>query len=242
MVVWPLGNKSPDSNRFTLVTPKPENGVRLQATLGNQNLAGLPVGVVSCDKDIAFSKRSKDMAKILFIIGSMRNASFNRQLAKKAEKLIGERAEVSYLEYADIPYMNQDIEFPAPEAVQRVRDAVKEADGFWIFTPEYNGNIPGVLKNLLDWLSRPLVAGDLSTPVTVGKAITISSVAGKSAGSGVRTILAKLLEMMRTELIMAEGTGFSLSRESFASGKAEFSEENIEALKKQADEFLNRLN
>ena len=47
MVVGLLGNKSPDSNRFTLVTPKPENGVRLQATLGNQNPTGLPVGTVS---------------------------------------------------------------------------------------------------------------------------------------------------------------------------------------------------
>ena len=47
VIVGLLGNKSPDSNRFTLVTPKPENGVRLQATLGNQNPTGLPVGVVS---------------------------------------------------------------------------------------------------------------------------------------------------------------------------------------------------
>ena len=46
MVVGLLGNESPDSNRFTLVTPKPENGVRLQATLGNQNPTGLPVGAV----------------------------------------------------------------------------------------------------------------------------------------------------------------------------------------------------
>ena len=46
MVVGPLGNKSPDSNRFTLVTPKSENDVRLQATLGNQNPTGLPVGAV----------------------------------------------------------------------------------------------------------------------------------------------------------------------------------------------------
>ena len=58
MVVGSLGNKSPDSNRFTLVTPKPENGVRLQATLGNQNPIGLPVGVVSVhNKKIA----QKDM-------------------------------------------------------------------------------------------------------------------------------------------------------------------------------------
>ena len=47
MVVGRLGNESPDANRFTLVTPKPENGVRLQATLLNQNPTGLPVGAVS---------------------------------------------------------------------------------------------------------------------------------------------------------------------------------------------------
>ena len=47
MVVGLLGNKSPDSNRLTLVTPKSENDVRLQAKLGNQNPTGLPVGVVS---------------------------------------------------------------------------------------------------------------------------------------------------------------------------------------------------
>ena len=47
MVVGLLGNESPDSNRLTLVTPKPENGVRLQATLDNQNPTGLPVGAVS---------------------------------------------------------------------------------------------------------------------------------------------------------------------------------------------------
>jgi hypothetical protein len=46
VVVGLLSNESPDSNRFTLVTPKPENGVRLQATLGNQNPTGLPVGAV----------------------------------------------------------------------------------------------------------------------------------------------------------------------------------------------------
>ncbi|HCJ14838.1 MAG TPA: hypothetical protein DHV77_06645 [Erysipelotrichaceae bacterium] len=53
MVVGLLGNESPDSDRFTLVTPKPENGVRLQATLGNQNPTGLPVGAVrSCYKNL----------------------------------------------------------------------------------------------------------------------------------------------------------------------------------------------
>ena len=56
MAVGLLGNKSPDSNRFILVTPKPENGVRLQATLGNQNPMGLPMGAVSylCSDNASF--------------------------------------------------------------------------------------------------------------------------------------------------------------------------------------------
>lgn len=53
VVVGLLGNESPDSNRFTLVTPKPENGVRLQATLGNQNPTGLPVGAVSSRRHLS---------------------------------------------------------------------------------------------------------------------------------------------------------------------------------------------
>lgn len=52
--------------------------------------------------------------------------------------------------------MNEDIETPAPEAVKRARDAVKFADGIWFFTPEYNHFFSGVLKNLIDWLSRPI--------------------------------------------------------------------------------------
>lgn len=55
MVVGLLGNESPDSNRLTLVTPKPENGVRLQATLDNQNPTGLPVGAVRTEDEFITS-------------------------------------------------------------------------------------------------------------------------------------------------------------------------------------------
>ena len=60
MVVGLLGNESSDSNRFTLVTPKSENDVRLQATLGNQNPTGLPVGVVREVKQSIFEDNNKD--------------------------------------------------------------------------------------------------------------------------------------------------------------------------------------
>ena len=90
------------------------------------------------------------MKKVLMIVGSMRKKSFNRQLAAIAAELLRGKAEVSFLEYADIPYMNQDIEFPVPEEIARVREEVSRADGIWIITPEYNYSYPGVLKNLLD--------------------------------------------------------------------------------------------
>lgn len=86
------------------------------------------------------------MKKILFIIGSLRKESFNRKLAEEAERLLQGRAIVEYLDYSDVPLMNQDIEFPAPDAVRRVRDKVAEVDALWIFSPEYNYSYPGHLK------------------------------------------------------------------------------------------------
>ena len=100
------------------------------------------------------------MKKVLLIVGSLRKESFNLQLAKLAEEMLKDKARVSILQYADLPFMNQDIEFPTPESVARVRQEVLAADGIWIFSPEYNYQIPGVLKNLLDWLSRPLAPND----------------------------------------------------------------------------------
>ena len=60
--------------------------------------------------------------KILAIVGSLRKDSYNRQLALAAKEIIGNRADFTLLEYQDVPLMNQDIEYPAPEAVKRVRD------------------------------------------------------------------------------------------------------------------------
>ena len=182
------------------------------------------------------------MLKVLMIVGSLRGNSFNFALAQEIQKIIGNRAEVSYLDYSDIPYMNQDGESPAPDAVVRVREEVKKADGIWICSPEYNGSIPGVLKNLLDWLSRPFMQGDAQVSAVVkGKMVTISSVAGKSAGSGVRANLAQVVEAMRMTLIGDKGTGITLQGEAFAIDSATFHDEDIKAIKSQVDEFLKVL-
>lgn len=65
--------------------------------------------------------------KTVAIVGSLRKKSHNRQLALAAKELTGDRADFELLEYQDIPLMNQDIEYPAPEAVKRIRDTVESA-------------------------------------------------------------------------------------------------------------------
>jgi chromate reductase len=119
--------------------------------------------------------------RILAIVGSLRKDSYNRQLALAAQEVIGDRAEFTLLEYQDIPFMDQDIEYPAPEAIKRVRDVVKYADGIWFFTPEYNHFFPGVLKNLIDWLSRPI--SDKEPPLLAGKPAAISGISPGMAGT-----------------------------------------------------------
>jgi NAD(P)H-dependent FMN reductase len=100
--------------------------------------------------------------RILALVGSLRAGSHNRQLAEAAVKLAPEGAEVVLFEgLADIPFYNEDIdvEGSVPAAATRLREAAQASDGFLLFSPEYNGTIPAVLKNAIDWLSRPYGAG-----------------------------------------------------------------------------------
>ncbi len=180
--------------------------------------------------------------KLLFVVGSLRKGSFNHSLAKYVEELIGNKAEVEYLNFANIPYMNQDIEFPVPSEIAAVREKVSGADGIWIFSPEYNYAIPGVLKNLLDWLSRPLVQYDFQGPSAVHeKKVTISGAAGGSAASNVRKQLASLLPFIRMNLIGGEGTGIVLTAESFQTNELELNDEAKISLNAQVEEFLKAI-
>ena len=181
------------------------------------------------------------MKKILFVVGSMRKESFNRQRANIiAEELKG-KAEVSFLSYGDIPFMNQDIEFPTPEEILRVRSEVEGADGLWIFTPEYNSSYPGVLKNLLDWLSRPHKPNDYANGSSItDKKVAISGVAGKSAAAGSRGKLKDLLEIMGMK-VMETQVGVTINPEAWANNELTLSDDKKEELNKQAEEFLKFL-
>ncbi|MBC5582592.1 NAD(P)H-dependent oxidoreductase [Eggerthella guodeyinii] len=133
--------------------------------------------------------------KLLAIAGSLRENSYNRQLAEAAGTVMREKhpdVEFEILDWDDVPFMNQDAEHPAPEAVTRARAAVREADGLWLFSPEYNHAIPGPLKNLLDWLSRPVSATEAQ--VLGGKPVAL---AGASIGmSGAAHAQDQLVSML----------------------------------------------
>ena len=103
-------------------------------------------------------------------------------------------------------------------------------------------SIPGVLKNLLDWLSRPLSPNDWERGSAVkGKPVTISGVAGRSGAAGVRKHLSALLEVISMKLIGGMGTGISADAEAFATGRLNLSEENHAALQAQAELFLSQI-
>lgn len=173
--------------------------------------------------------------KILFIVGSTRKNSFNKQLAAMAEKMLAGKADVSYLSYLDIPLMNQDIEFPAPAAITAVREAINEADALWFFTPEYNGSYPGVLKNVIDWLSRPLRPNGYAdgTPLTNKKA-AISGVGGRPATAGARAKLAELLTFTGVQLL-DKSTGFVANPEAWGDDHLVLSPEDLDILRRQAE-------
>ena len=175
------------------------------------------------------------MKKILFIIGSLRAKSFNRQLAIMAKEIIGNRAEVSELDFSDLPLLNQDIEQPEPATVARIRKAVCEADALWIFTPEYNSSYPGHLKNLLDWLSRPVIPLDYGTPTCInGKRVAISGAGGKAATANCRAKLTELLTFIKAD-VLAEQTGIALPAEAWGTDVLTLTDEQKAQLSAQAD-------
>ena len=93
--------------------------------------------------------------RILGIAGSVRRESYNRAALHAATELVPEGATLEIFELDGIHAFNQDEEQNPPDRVSELKKRIREADAILIVTPEYNYSIPGVLKNAIDWASRP---------------------------------------------------------------------------------------
>jgi chromate reductase len=97
------------------------------------------------------------MTRVIGIAGSLRKASFNAALLRAAAEVSPAGTEVEIASIADIPLYDGDLERErgVPDTVTELKNRIAGADGLLIATPEYNNSMPGVLKNAIDWLSRP---------------------------------------------------------------------------------------
>lgn len=148
----------------------------------------------------------QDVLKVLAIAGSAREKSYNRGLIRAAIDLAPDGVVIEPYDISDIPFYNGDVEaagIPAPvlDLVERIR----EADAVLIATPEYNYAIPGMLKNAIDWVSRPSVRNPLRH-----KPVAIMGASGGQFGTvraqlGLRQILASSIEayvMLKPEILV----------------------------------------
>ena len=92
---------------------------------------------------------------ILGFAGSLRKGSYNKALLLAAMELMPEETKLEIFDLEGIPLFNQDLENQIPERVKEFKTKIKLADAILIASPEYNYSIPGVLKNAIDWASRP---------------------------------------------------------------------------------------
>ncbi|HKP44803.1 NADPH-dependent FMN reductase [Mycobacterium sp.] len=101
--------------------------------------------------------------KVLVLLGSLRAASVNRQLVELAIETAPDGVSLELFDrLGELPFYNEDIDNDdVAEPVVALREAAAQADATLVITPEYNGSIPGVLKNAIDWLSRPFGNGAL---------------------------------------------------------------------------------
>lgn len=172
--------------------------------------------------------------KIAIVNGSLRKASFNQEIVNYIKSEVAAQGyEITQIDFASLPLMNQDIEFPAPAEVVAVREEIKAADALWIVTPEYNGSVPGGLKNMLDWISRPVEMGTFGAPAFVaGKTVAITGAGGGSGASLVREELTGLVTRMAMAP-MAPTVGITIPGEAFQTGKMDLTAEHKAAFDAQ---------
>ena len=149
--------------------------------------------------------------RVLALSGSLRKASLNSALLRAAGDAAPPGTQVMFFEGLEaVPLFNEDLESGiAPPAVKHLRDEVERADGLLISTPEYNHSMPGVLKNALDWLSRPTPSRVLAGKPVAIMGATVGTWGTRLAQAALRQVLfsTESLVMPRSGLFLRGATG-----------------------------------
>ena len=153
--------------------------------------------------------------RVLGISGSLRAGSYNTQLLQTAGELLPEGFELELYELQQLPPYDQDVEDNgAPGPVQDMRDRIGVADALLIATPEYNGSLPGLLKNAIDWASRPRGEASLTNkPVAV-----IGATTGAFGGVWAQADTRKVLGIAGARVVEGE-VAVANAPERFAGGR-----------------------
>jgi len=170
--------------------------------------------------------------KLAVIVGSNRRESINRKLAQALAKLGGAAFEVKFLQIDDLPMYNQDLEANWPETPLRLKREIEAADAILVVTPEYNRSLPPVLKNAIDWASRPYGKSSWQ-----GKTVAVT---GTSAGVVGTAVAQQHVRMILTNLagVVVGGQVFVTYKDGLIDEAHDVTNESTKAfLKSFIDEF-----
>ncbi len=150
--------------------------------------------------------------KILGIAGSLRKDSYNKKLLNYTLNLLPNGVSMEIFEgLGEIPLFNQDQENNPPQIVKEFKKKIREADALLIATPEYNRSIPGVLKNAIDWASRPYNDNAFSGKI----AAIISASMGMLGGSLAQYHLRQILSFLNVIVVPAPEVFVSFAQQKF---------------------------
>ncbi len=133
-----------------------------------------------------------DKLNVLGIPGSVRKGSYNRLLLENAFMMLPQGSHAEIFDISRIPLFNQDMEKDPPEDVKLLKEKVRASDVILISTPEYNHSYSGVLKNALDWVSRPPADNPFVSKVVAVFSASTGNVGGSRAQEHLRVVLEAL--------------------------------------------------
>ena len=170
-----------------------------------------------------------EIIKILGIAGSLRKGSFNQAALRAAAELVPDGAKIAIYDIDGFPGFNQDMDQDPPAKVKEFKQRIRDADAVLFSSPEYNYSIPGVLKNAIDWASRPY--GDSAWD---GKPAAIMGVSPGNIGT------ARMQYHLRQVMVFLNM--FPLNRPEVMIGKAaEKFDENGNLTDEQTREFIGKM-